>query len=220
MQRVLKISTLGVAGALGLFLLANVPGPAIHAETPAVSAPAAAVPLSGTWTIDPAHTNVNFGIRHLGISTVRGRFDNVAGTIVADAAHPEKSSVRVSIKTDSVNTGIAMRDGHLKTADFFDAAKYPEITFESTKISTSRNGFTARGKLTMHGVTREISLPFKVNGPVNDGMGGNRIGTETRIKLDRRDYGMTYGAKLANGALDVGNEVDVTISLEALPASS
>lgn len=219
MQRTMKISALAATGAMGLFLLGNVPGPVTHAQAPTAAA-AATVPLTGTWNIDPAHTNVNFGIRHLGISTVRGRFDNVAGTIVADAAHPEKSSVNVTIKVASINTGIGMRDDHLKTADFFDAEKYPEITFQSTKISKTRSGFTARGKLTMHGVTREISLPFAVKGPVNDGMGSNRIGTTTQITLNRRDYGINYGAKMANGSLDVGNDVDVTISLEAIPAKS
>jgi polyisoprenoid-binding protein YceI len=218
MQRTMKFSALAAAGAMGLFLLGNVPGPVSHALAPAPAVKTAVAPLTGTWTIDPAHTNVNFGIRHLGISTVRGHFDDVAGTIVANAARPEKSSVRVTIKTASVDTGIAMRDNHLKTADFFDAEKHPEITFESTKVTKSRNGFTARGNLTLHGVTREVALPFQVKGPVNDGMGNDRIGIETRVKLDRRDYGMTYGSKLANGSLDVGNDVDVTISLEAIPA--
>lgn len=218
MQRTMKISALAAAGAMGLFLLGNVPAPVARAEAPAAKA-AVAAPLTGTWTIDPAHTNVTFGIRHLGISTVRGRFDKISGTITADDGRPERASVGVTIPVASINTGVGMRDDHLRTPDFFDAEKYPEITFESTKVSKTREGFAARGKLTMHGVTREITLPFQVKGPVNDGMGANRIGVETRIKLNRRDYGMTYGTKLANGSLDIGNEVDVTISLEAIPAT-
>jgi len=216
MRRTTKFAAMAATGAMGLFLLGNVPGPVSHAQAPAAAVVTA--PLTGTWTIDPAHTNVTFGIRHLGISTVRGRFNDVSGTIVADAARPEKSSVKVTIKTASVDTGIEMRDNHLRTADFLDAEKYPEITFESTRIVRRGRGFVAHGKFTLHGVTRDIALPFEVKGPVNDGMGSSRIGAETQIKLNRRDYGINYGTALANGALDVGNDVDVNISLEAVPA--
>jgi polyisoprenoid-binding protein YceI len=219
MKQIAKMGALGAAGALGLCLLTNSPAPVALAQAPAAAAPAPA-PLTGTWTIDPAHTNVHFAIGHLGISTVRGRFGDVSGTIVADAAHPEKSTVAVTIKTASVDTGVAMRDGHLKTADFFDAEKYPEITFKSTRIEKTRRGFVARGDLTLHGVTRAVTLPFRVNGPIVNGRGQSHVGAETSITLNRRDFGMNYGSLLASGALDVANNVDVTISLEAIPMTA
>jgi polyisoprenoid-binding protein YceI len=218
MQRMTKIGALGAAGAMGLFLLTNTPAPVAHAHAPATVA-AAPAPLTGAWTIDPAHTNVNFAIGHLGISAVRGRFGDVSGMIVADSARPEKSSIAVTIKTASVDTGVAMRDNHLKTADFFDAEKHPEITFKSTRIEKTRRGFVARGDLTMHGVTRAVSLPFRVNGPIVDGRGQSHVGAETRLTLNRRDFGMNYGSLLSSGSLDVANDVDVTISLEAIPAT-
>lgn len=202
--------------ALSLTAFGAFHNPATHAQSPVADA---AVPTTGTWTIDPAHTNVNFGIRHMGISTVRGRFDDVAGTIVADAENPEKSSVQVTIKTASINTGITARDNHLRTADFFDAEKYPEITFKSTRVEKRAYGdFVARGDLTMHGVTRPIALVFTVNGPIKDARAGGRFGAETRVRLNRQDYGIKYNQVLDNGALSVGNQVDVTISLEATPA--
>jgi polyisoprenoid-binding protein YceI len=215
MNRMTKFGAFAAVGALGVFLLGNVPAPTAQAQTPAAAV--AVTPLTGNWTIDPMHTNVNFGIGHLGISTVRGHFVGVSGEIVADAKRPENSSVQVTIKVDSINTGVEMRDTHLKSPDFFDAAKYPEITFKSTRITKAKRGFVAQGDLTMHGVTRQISLPFAVKGPVSDGRGPARIGAETQIKLNRRDYGMTYGSLLPNGAMDVANTVDVTISLEAVP---
>jgi polyisoprenoid-binding protein YceI len=157
----------------------------------------------------------------MGISTVRGRFDDVSGTIVADAANPAKSSVEVVIKTASIDTDVKMRDDHLRSPDFFDAAKYPEITFRSTRIEKTRNGgFIARGNLTMHGVTRDVTLPFKVAGPIADPQAGGRIGVETQVRLNRQDYGIKYGQVLGNGALAVANDVDVTISLEAVPAKT
>jgi len=214
--------------ALGLTLAANwnptisraqTAPPASTADTAASPAAKPVLQTSGTWVIDPAHTNVNFAVGHLGISTVRGRFDDVAGSIVADAEKPANSSVKVTIKTASINTGVKMRDDHLRSADFFDAAKHPEITFVSTRIEEVGNGgFVAHGNLSMHGVTRPIALPFKVAGPIPDRKAGARIGIETQVRLNRQDYGIKYGQVLENGALAITNDVDVTISLEAVPA--
>lgn len=211
-------ATAVAAASLGLIAFGGWTAGDARAQTPAAKA-AAPVPSTGTWTIDPAHSNVNFAIRHMGISTVRGRFDDVAGTIVADAANPEKSSVQVTIKTASIDTDIKMRDDHLKSPDFLDAAKYPEITFRSTRIEKRQNGgFVAHGNLTMHGVTKPVALPFKVAGPIADPQAGGRFGVETQVRLNRQDYGIKYGQVLGNGALAIANDVDVTISLEAVPA--
>jgi polyisoprenoid-binding protein YceI len=214
---------------LGLLLVGGWNASETRAQTtvPAATAAAAtakttpAVPLTGTWAIDPAHTNVNFAVRHMGISTVRGRFDDVTGTIVANATSPEKSSVTVTIKTASIDTDIKMRDDYLRSPDFFDVAKYPEITFRSTRIQRGRNNdFVAHGDLTMHGVTRPVSLPFKVAGPIADPQAGARFGIETRLRLNRQDYGIKYGSVLGNGALAIANDVDVIIGLEAVPAKT
>jgi polyisoprenoid-binding protein YceI len=177
--------------------------------------------LTGNWTIDPAHTNVNFGIRHFGISQVRGRFDDLAGTIVTDAAHPEKSSVSVTNQTTSVNTHVKMRGDDLRSANYFDVTKYPQITFQSTKIEKGKNGgFIADGNLTMHGVTKTVALPFHISGPIKDPFGGTRFGLETEVHLNRIDYGVGNGQTLANGDFAVGNDVDVIISVEAVLAKT
>lgn len=190
----------------------------VQAQAPAVTA---AIPLTGNWTVDPAHTNVNFGIRHFGISQVRGRFDDVAGTIVADAAHPEKSSVQVTIQTASINTNVKMRDDDLRSANYFDAAKYPQITFQSTKIEKGkRSGFIADGTLTIHGVAKTVSLPFSVSGPIKDPFGGTRFGLETALHLNRIDYGVGNGETLGNGDFAVGNDVNIVISVEAVPTKT
>jgi polyisoprenoid-binding protein YceI len=174
--------------------------------------------LSGTWKIDPAHSNINFAIRHLGINMIRGRFDTFAGTIVADPADLAKSSVEVTIQTASIDTDIAARDNHLRTPEFLDVEKYPQITFKSTRVEKGEGGgFVARGSLTMHGASRDISLPFRVGGPVKDSRAGTRIGIEFQVRLNRQDYGINYDQFL-DGILALANDVEITIGLEAIPA--
>jgi polyisoprenoid-binding protein YceI len=221
MQRTTVQRTAAAASvALSLLLLGNWVGSEPRVQTPAPGAQTAPVPLTGSWTIDAFHSNVNFAIKHMGISTVRGRFDDFAGTIVADTADPKKWSVDVTIQTASINTAIKMRDDHLRNADFFDAEKYPQITFKSTRVEKRRGGFVARGTLTMHGVSKEIALPFQVAGPIKDPRTGGRIGIETRVRLNRQDYGLKFHQVLDNGALAIANDVDIEISLEAVPAKT
>ncbi len=192
----------------------------MRAQAPAPRTAPATMPLKGTWTIDPFHSNVSFAIKHMGLATIRGRFDEFAGTIVADSDHPEKASVQVTIKTASIDTDIPARDEHLRNPDFFDAAKYPEITFRSSRVEKTQNGFVAHGTLVMHGVSREVSLPFRLGGPVKDPRAGSRLGVETRVRLNRQDYGLKYHQVLDNGVLALANDVNVAISLEAVPAKS
>jgi polyisoprenoid-binding protein YceI len=206
-----------LAGAAAALMSAAALGYWGASETRA-QAPAPAVPLTGTWTVDPVHSNINFSIRHLGLSVIRGRFDEFTGTIVADAANPEKSSVQVSIKAASIDTDVPMRDQHLRTPDFFEVEKYPEITFKSTKVEKAKNGFLARGMLTMHGASREVALPFRVEGPIKHPFAGVRFGVETTARVNRQDYGLKYHEVLDNGALALANDVDITISLQATPA--
>lgn len=218
-------TTLKLGAALGATAFGLALAAAWTSATPGVQAQAAAagpfIPLTGNWTIDPAHTNVNFGIRHFGISQVRGRFDDVAGTIVADATHPERSSVQVTIQSTSIDTNVKMRDDDLRSKNYFEVDKYPTITFQSTKVEKGKNGgFVADGDLTMHGVTKTVKLPFHVSGPIKDAFGGTRFGLETSVHLNRLDYGVGNGQTLTDGDMAVGNDVDIVISVEAIPAKT
>lgn len=220
MQRKTRTLTLAAALTAGSLLWSGWSASEMRAQAPPPSIAPATMPLKGTWTIDPLHSNVSFAIKHMGLATIRGRFDEFAGTIVADNDNPEKASVQVTIKTASIDTDIAARDAHLRTPDFLDVAKYPEITFRSSRVEKAPNGFVAHGTLAMHGVSREISLPFRLGGPVKDPRAGSRLGVETRVRLNRQDYGLKYHQVLDNGVLALANDVNVAISLEAVPAKS
>ena len=188
----------------------------VHAQAP--SKPAAPAPLTGTWNIDPVHTNVNFTIGHLGLSTVQGRFDTVSGTIVANKVDLAKSSVQFTIQVSSVNTNNSMRDGDLKSKSYFDSATYPTITFQSTKITKAGAGYVAVGNLTIKNVTKVISLPFQVQGPIVDPWGSSRIGVVTQTVINRVAYGVGGNDKLSDGSWAIGKTVTVAISLEATAA--
>lgn len=192
-----------------LFSMSGVSASAV-AVAPAVGAAAMA---TGTWGVDKSHTDIGFTIKHLAVSKVRGHFNDFDGTVVVDGAQPEKSSVNFAIKTASIDTANAQRDGHLKGADFFDADKYPEITFKSTKISKTKKGFNATGQLTMHGVTKTVVLPFTVEGPVKGPDGTPHMGIDTTVTINRQDYGLTW-SKMVEGVSMISNEVDITISLD------
>ena len=211
-------ATLLTTGLTALLLAHWAGAPSRAAAARIQASKAASVPLSGSWKVDPLHTNVNFAVRHMGISTVRGRFDEVSGTIQADAANPVNSSVEITIQAASIDTDVKMRDDHLRSADFFDVAKFPTITFKSTSVRRDRgNRWTARGILTMHGVAREITLPLTLAGPIKDQQAGARIGIEAKTRLNRQDFGIKYGQVLDNGALAIANDVDIEIGLEAIP---
>ena len=186
------------------------------AETPLAKLPQSA--LAGSYTVDPMHTSVGFDIGHLGLSRVQGRFTDVSGKIVVDPAHVDKSSVTFRIGTDSVDTAVAPRNAHLKTKDFFDVATYPEITFVSTKVSKKGKGYVATGDLTMHGVTKQIAIPFMAYGPTPVGaqMGGVRVGIVSEpFTLDRMAFGISYDERLPNGQPAVSHDVNVRLSVEA-----
>ena len=215
MKHRLRLVVLTGMLVVGLGIAANWHGETTHAQAPAPSA----LQTTGTWTVDPMHTSVNFAIRHFGISLVRGRFNEFAGTILANAEHPDKSSVKFTIQAASIDTNVKMRDDDLRSANYFDVAKFPEITFESTAVKKGKRGeFVAVGNLTIHGVTKEISLPFRPAGPIKDTFGGTRAGLVTAIQLNRLDYGVGGVKLMDNGSLDIGKEVDIAISLEAVPA--
>jgi polyisoprenoid-binding protein YceI len=169
-----------------------------------------------SYTVDKVHSDVTFQVRHF-VSKVRGNFNNFEGTILIDEAKPEASSVVFTIKAASINTNNEGRDKHLNSADFFDTATYPEITFKSTKIATAgKDKYDVTGNFTMHGVTKEITLPVAYLGSVKDPRGSERAGFELSTTLNRKDYGVNYNKTLDNGSLMLSDDVAVTISLETV----
>jgi len=170
-----------------------------------------------TYVVDAAHSSVGFTVKHMMVSNTRGSFTDVKGTVTADPADLGKSGVQVEIAVASITTGNNDRDNHLRSADFFDVAKYPTITFKSTKVERKGDGYLATGLLTMKGVSKEIALPFTVTGPVVDPWGKTLYGLEfDRVKLNRQDFGLTWNKVIETGGLVVGNEVTVELAVELI----
>ncbi|HUS08864.1 MAG TPA: YceI family protein [Pyrinomonadaceae bacterium] len=167
------------------------------------------------YTIDPAHCHIGFSVRHIVINNIRGRFTDYAGSIIYDEQDITRSSVEITIKAQSINTDVNARDEHLRTAEFFDVAKYPDITFKSSRIEKRGASFVAVGMFTMHGVAKEIAIPFKVNGKSNF-QGATHLGVESTLVIDRRDFGMNWSATLDTGGLVVGNDVTIELNIEAI----
>ena len=171
---------------------------------------------STTWKIDPAHTTVEFSAKHLMITTVKGRFSDVEGEIVISDADPSKSSVSATLKSVSIDTRTSQRDDHLRSADFLDAANYPEITFRSTRITGDKSEFKVTGNLTIRGVTREVTLDVTNEGSTKDPWGGDRIAFSATTKIDRRDFGLTWNQAIEAGGVLVGNDVKISIDVQAV----
>jgi polyisoprenoid-binding protein YceI len=178
----------------------------------AMSALAAAVP-TGTWAVDPSHTRVEFQVKHLGISTVRGHFSDFEGVLVLG----DHANARGSVSAASVDTNEPKRDEHLRSPDFFDVEQHPRIEFESTAIETvDEDTFRIAGDLTLHGVTRELVLDVEITGAGTDPWGGERVGLEVTGELDRSDYGMTFNQALGGGNLLVSDKVKIALEIEAV----
>lgn len=170
-----------------------------------------------TWQIDPAHTEIEFSVRHLMISTVRGRFGNVTGTITIDEADLASSSVEAEIETASIDTREERRDAHLRSADFFDVEKYPAMTFRSTNIEPAgKDRFRLTGELTIRDVTREVVLEGTDEGRSPDPWGGQRAGFSATTTIDRRDFGLTWNQALETGGVMVSNEIKVNLEIQAV----
>jgi polyisoprenoid-binding protein YceI len=144
----------------------------------------------GDYKIDQSHTVIGFSIRHNEISLVSGRFKDFSGAIHYDAKDVSRSSVEFTAKVQSIDTGVEGRDKHLRSADFFEVEKYPELTFKSTSIARKGKAYVLTGDLTLKGVTKQISLPFTISGAIKDGRGNTRIGIAAQTTIDRRDYGI------------------------------
>ena len=174
----------------------------------------AAPALADTYTVDKAHSEAAFQVRHI-LTKVRGTFRDFAGTINFDKARPEASSVEFRIKATSIDTGIQKRDDHLRSPDFFDVATHPEIVFKSTKVvAKGGNKFDVTGDFTLHGVTKSITLPVTFLGEQKFGK-GTKAGFETAVTINRKDYGLTWNRAIEGGGVLVGEEVEITINIEA-----
>ncbi len=168
-----------------------------------------------TWQIDTAHSAAEFSVRHMMVSNVKGHFAEVTGTVLMDESNPGASKVSVSIPVASVDTRDAKRDAHLKSADFFDAEKYPAIAFESTRVSGALDGtFTVVGNLTIHGTTREVTLSVEAAGRGKDPWGGEVAGFAASTKINRKDFGLGWNVALETGGVLVGEEVKISLDIE------
>jgi polyisoprenoid-binding protein YceI len=174
-----------------------------------------------TWTLDPAHTSVQFGVRHLMVSTVRGEFGKVSGTVEGDMANAPKAVVNASVDAASIDTRNQKRDDHLRSPDFFDVAKFPTLTFKSKAIEKTGDGhYKVTGDLTMHGVTKEVVLDVdSVTPPIKDPWGNTRAGAHATAKVNRTDFGLTWNKAIEGGGVVVGDEVAITVDAEATRAA-
>lgn len=171
----------------------------------------------GEYNLDANHSTVGFDIRHYEINWVSGRFKDFTGKVNYNEQDVTKSTVEFVAKVESIDTGVAGRDRHLRTPDFFDAPTFPEIKFASTRVEKKgKDKFVLHGDFTMKGVTKPISFPFALTGAVVDARGNTRFGIAAETRIDRREYGITWGKTMASGGLDIGNEVVVKLNLEAL----
>jgi polyisoprenoid-binding protein YceI len=168
-----------------------------------------------TWQIDNSHTDVEFAVKHLMISTVKGRFAKVEGSVLLDDKDPARSHVGVTIDAASIDTRDEKRDTHLRSADFLDVAGYPTLTFVSRRVEGDpTGGFRIVGDLTIRGVTREIALTVESQGGIKDPWGNEKRGFTAKGKLDRRDFGLTWNVALEAGGIVVGDEVRIAIETE------
>src|SRR4051812_23882165 len=173
--------------------------------------------LTGSYTIDPTHTQIGFVARHAMVTKVRGAFDDFAGTVVFDAADPAATAVTVTIPATSVNTRNAQRDEHLRSNDFFAMEQYPQITFVSTGLQlTGATSFELTGDLSIKGVTNAITIPFTYEGAATDPYGNLRLGFEGAVTINRRDYGVTWNAALETGGLLVSDKIVLEFEVSAI----
>ena len=171
---------------------------------------------ASTWTIDAEHSSIGFKVRHLMVSNVKGNFEKFSGTVELDDQNINRSKVSVKIDTASVNTSVPKRDDHLRSADFFDTARFPAMTFVSRKVAEAgKDKLKITGDLTLHGVTREVVLD--VDGPgsdIKDPWGGIRRGAAATARISRKDFGLTWNKALETGGVAVGDEVTITLEIE------
>ncbi len=171
---------------------------------------------ASTWSIDPVHSIAEFRVKHMMISSVRGQFTGVSGTLAYNESDAAQSHVEATIDVSTLDTHDAQRDAHLKSSDFFDAEKFPRFSFKSTRVTRRANGaLTVAGTLTMHGTSKEVE--FQVEGPTpptKDPWGNTRIGVAATTKINRKDFGLSWNAALETGGVLIGEDVSITLELE------
>lgn len=173
-----------------------------------------------TWNIDPAHSGAEFKVKHMMISNVKGSFSGISGVLTEHATDSSLSSIEASIPVATISTGDAQRDGHLKSGDFFDAEKFPAMTFKSTTVTKKgEGGYSVTGDLTVHGVTKPVT--FAVEGPSapgKDPWGNTRIGLSVTGKINRKDFGLTWNSALETGGVLVGEDVAISLDVQFIKA--
>jgi polyisoprenoid-binding protein YceI len=176
---------------------------------------------TSTWNLDTAHSTVNFSVRHMVVSKVRGRFAKYTGSIRIDDADMTRSTVNVTIDAASIDTGVADRDTHLRSADFLEVEKFPELRFSSKRIAQAGEGrYSVVGDLTVRGVTREIELDVAYGGRAKDPWGNERVGFAAKASLDRKDFGLTWNQLLEAGGILVGDRVDIELEIQGVRAAA
>lgn len=172
------------------------------------------------WYVDPSHSQATFSVKHMMVSTVRGRLGKLRGRIELDPQHPERASFEIGAEVAGIDTGDAKRDGHLRSADFFDAGNHPEIVFKSAAVFPKGEArFTVSGDLTVRGVTRPVSWDVELDGVGVDQQGGQHLGATATLTIDRRDFGLIWNQPIQNGVM-VGDRVKVEVGLAALDEST
>ena len=186
-----------------------------------MTAPTTTTPTVTTWTIDPAHTLVEFSAKHMMIATVKGRFAEVEGTVRIDEANPSASSAQAVIKAASLDTRTEQRDAHLKSADFLEVEKYPELRFVSTKVEPlGGDRYRVTGDLTIRDVTRPVVLDVTHEGQSKDPWGGERMGFSATTRIDRRDFGLVWNQSLETGGVLVSNDIRINLEVELVKAKA
>ncbi|MFF8616015.1 YceI family protein [Streptomyces sp. NPDC015350] len=192
--------------------------------TTAVAAPAvdpALAALTGAYTIDPAHSSIGFTVRHAMVTNVRGTFGDHEGTLKLDGSDPANSTASIDVRIASVDTGIADRDAHLVSGDFFDAEKFPLMTFRSTRAEQlGGDDYRVTGDLTIKDVTRPLSIDLEFNGSATDVYGNERVGFEGSATILRSDWGLTWNAALETGGVMVSDKVKLTFDISAIKAAA
>jgi polyisoprenoid-binding protein YceI len=171
--------------------------------------------LAGTWTIDPVHSDVSFTVRHMMVSKVRGKFHGVSGSIVL-ADDPFASTVTADVDLATIDTGNEQRDEHIRSADFFEVATYPTMSFRSTGVKAKGDDFVVTGDLTLHGVTKPVELALEVNGFTKDPYGGTRAGFTATTSINRKDFGITIDMPMDGGGAVVGDKIQIALEIEAI----
>jgi polyisoprenoid-binding protein YceI len=172
------------------------------------------------WDLDPAHSQIEFAVKHMMVTTVRGQFRKFTVAVDFDEANPERSTVEAHIDASSIDTGMEARDAHLRSADFFDADQYPELTFRSTHIARRGDGYEIDGDLTIRGETRPVTLEAEIGGVVPNMQGGRRAAFAATTKISRKAWGLTWNVALESGGFLVGDDIKISLDVAVLQAEA